>query len=91
MIITNQHHETAIVIQHDGQTVTFVRLRIGKLGCERMTEATFREAWSESYLPLPDTIERFLEHGRTNGATQETIRGLTRLQERDQRVVASLF
>jgi hypothetical protein len=91
MIVTNQHHETAIVVRRDGQTVTFVCLRAGKLGCERMTEIMFREAWRESSHPQPDTIERFLEHGRIHGATREAIRGLTRLQERDRAVIANLF
>ncbi|GHU32112.1 hypothetical protein AGMMS50256_21660 [Betaproteobacteria bacterium] len=91
MIVTNPQHETAIVVRRDGQTVTFVRLKTGKLGCERTTETMFREAWNESLYPLPETIERFLEHGRINGATQEAIRGLTRLQERDRVVVANLF
>lgn len=91
MIVTNQHHETAVVVRRDGQTVSFVRLRAGKLGCERLDEAAFREAWRESPYPLPETIERFLEHGRIHGATQEAIKGLTRLQERDRAVIASLF
>ncbi|MDR1934489.1 MAG: hypothetical protein LBS49_02700 [Candidatus Accumulibacter sp.] len=91
MIVTNPHHETAIVVRRDGQTVSFIRLKTGKLSCERMTETMFREAWRESSLPLPDTIERFLEHGRIHGATQEAVKGLARLQERDRTVIASLF
>jgi hypothetical protein len=91
MIVNNQLHETAIVVRRDGQTVTFIRLKTGKLGCEQMTETTFREAWNESPYPLLETIERFLEYGRINGATQEALKGLTRLQERDRAVVANLF
>jgi hypothetical protein len=91
MIVSNQHHEVAIVVRRDGQTVCFVRLGAGKLACARMTETTFREAWRESPFPLPDTIERFLEHGRIHGATREAIKGLTRLLERDRAVIASLF
>ncbi len=91
MIVTNKNHETAIVIRRDGVNVSFVRLKAGKLGCERMDEAAFRENWHESPYPLPETIERFLEHGRIHGATQEAIKGLTRLQERDRAVIANLF
>ena len=58
MIVTNKNHETAIVIRRDGVNVSFVRLKAGKLGCERMDEAAFRENWHESPYPLPETIER---------------------------------
>lgn len=91
MVITNSAHETAIVVRRDGQTVVFVRLQAGKLRCERLTEAEFRETWREAHYPLPETINRFLEHGRIHGGTQEAIRGLTKLKERDRTVVASLF
>jgi hypothetical protein len=91
MVVTNSLHETAIVVRRDGQTVVFVRFKAGKLGCERLTETVFREAWHESHYPLQSAIERFLEHGKVHGATQEAIKGLTRLQERDRTVVASLF
>lgn len=91
MVVTNSQHETAVVVRRDGQTVVFVRLKAGRLGCERLTEAMFREAWQESHYPLRETVERFLEHGQAHGSTQEAIKGLTRLQERDRVVVASLF
>jgi hypothetical protein len=91
MVVTTPQHETAIVVRRDGQTVVFVRFKAGKLGCERTTEAVFREAWHESHFPLQETIERFLEHGQAHGATQEAIKGLTRLQDRDRTVVANLF
>lgn len=91
MVVTNSQHETAIVVRRDGQTVVFIRLKAGRLACERITETMFRESWREGLYPLPETIERFLEHGRIHGATQEASRGLARLQERDRVVVASLF
>jgi len=91
MIVTNQQHETAIVVRRDGRTVVFVRLRTGRLGCERATETTFREAWREAHYPLPESIERFLEHASIHGCSQEALTGLTRLKERDRTVVASLF
>ena len=91
MVVANQHHETALVVRRDGRTVTLVRLRAGKLACERFDEIVFRDAWHETSYPLPETLERFLEHGRIHGATQEALKGLMRLQERDRTVIASLF
>ena len=91
MVIVNQQHETAVVVRRDGRTVVFVRLRKGKLACERVDEAAFRDLWHETPYPLPETIERFLEHGRIHGATQEALKGLTRLLDRDRTVIASLF
>lgn len=91
MVISNSQHETAVVVRRDGQTVVFVRLKAGRLSCERLTEAAFRGTWHESHFPLQETIERLLEHSRIHGCTQEALKGLTRLQERDRTVVASLF
>jgi len=91
MVVTNSQHETAIVIRRDGKIVVFVRFKAGKLGCERLTEMMFREAWKESQLSLPGTLDRFLEHAETHGCSQEALAGLIRLQERDRPVVASLF
>lgn len=91
MVVTNPQHETAIVVRRDGQTVAIVRFRQGRLACERLTETMFREAWREAPYPLPETIERFLDHGRVHGCTQEALKGLTRLKERDRTVVANLF
>ncbi len=92
MVVNNAQDETAIVIRRDGQAaVVFVRLKAGKLACERLTETEFREIWHESLYPQAETIERFLEHARIHGATQEALKGLTKLQERDKLVVANLF
>ena len=92
MVVNNAHDETAIVIRRDGHAaVVFVRLGAGKLNCERLTETQFRETWHESHYPLAETIERFLEHGNIHGCTQEALKGLTKLKERDQTVVANLF
>jgi len=91
MVVTNSQHETAIVIRRDGKTVVFVRFKAGKLGCERLTEMMFREAWQENQLSLSETIDRFLEHAETHGCSQEALAGLTRLKDRDRSVVASLF
>ncbi len=91
MVISNSQHETAVVVRRDGQTVVFVRFKAGRLSCERLTESVFRVTWHESQYPLQETIERFLEHARIHGCTQDALKGLTRLQERDRTVVASLF
>ena len=91
MVVANQHHETALVIRRDGKTVVLVRLGKRKLACERIDEVRFRAEWHETSYPLQETVERFLEHGRIHGATQEALKGLTRLQERDRTVIASLF
>ena len=91
MVVSNSQQEIAIVIRRDGQTVVFVRFKTGRLTCERLTEKMFRETWRESQHSLPATIERFLEHGKIHGCTQEALKGLAKLQERDRTVVASLF
>lgn len=91
MVVSNSQHETAIVIRRDGLTVVFVRFKAGKLACERMTETMFREAWKESRYPLAETLDRFLAHAESHGSTQEALKGLTRLKERDRTVVANLF
>lgn len=91
MVVINPQHETGIVVRRDGHTVALVRLGSGRLGCERLTEAAFRQTWQEVHYPLQETIDRFLDHGKIHGCTQEALKGLTRLQERDRTVVASLF
>ena len=91
MIVTNSRHETAIVVRRDGQTVTFVRFRAGKLACERLTETMFRTQWLESSYPLGKALDHFLAHIEAHGSTQEARKGLEKLRTRDASVVASLF
>ena len=91
MLVTNAHRETAIVIRRDGRTAVFVKFASGKLSCDRLTEARFRETWREMSYPLPEALDRFLEHARTHGATQEAIKGLEKLKARDMNALASLF
>ncbi len=91
MIVTNHHHDTAIVIRHDGQIAVFVRLRGGKLGCERLPESVFRQHWHDAPFALAETLDRFLDHAATHGASQEALRGLQRLRARDTCVIGSLF
>ena len=59
--------------------------------CERLTEEEFRQFWNESAYPLLATIERFFEHASIHGGSQEALKGLEKLKEREQAVVASLF
>ena len=91
MVVTNPRHETAIVIRRDGQITVFVRFRAGKLGCERLTETSFRHEWHDCAFPLEQTIDRFLAHIAAHGASQEALRGLQKLRSRDACVVGSLF
>lgn len=91
MIVTNARHDTAIIIRHDGQVAVFVRLRAGKLGCERLPESLFRREWHDARFALIETLDRFLDHAATHGASQEALRGLQRLRARDACVIGSLF
>ena len=91
MIVSNENHETAIVIRRDGQVAVSVRLMAGKRGCKREAERVFRERWREAPFPLMDTLERFLEHAQTHGCTQEALKGLEKLKARERNAVASLF
>lgn len=91
MIITNAHRETAIVIRRDGRTAVFVKFASGKLSCDRLTEARFRDQWQEMRYPLAEALERFLEHARMHGATQEAIKGLEKLKARDMNALSNLF
>ncbi|MEO8411840.1 MAG: hypothetical protein ABI478_14830 [Propionivibrio sp.] len=91
MIVINAAHETAIVVRRDGLTVVFVRLKTGKLSCERLTEVAFREQWQESHYPLRETLARFIQHAHLHGATQEAMRGLEKLGSRDRKAIANLF
>jgi hypothetical protein len=91
MVVTNIQRETAIVIRRDGETAAFVRFHAGKLACERLTEAQFREQWHETNYALSDALQRFLEHAESHGTTQEALKGLLKLQARDSVVVANLF
>ena len=91
MIICNAQHETAIVTRRTGETVVYVRLKPGRLTCERVTEAVFRETWREQRYPLNETLDRFLAHAAACGASQEALRALEKLRDRERNAVASLF
>ncbi|MFT3849281.1 MAG: hypothetical protein QM739_11615 [Propionivibrio sp.] len=91
MIVSNAKHETAIVIRRDGHVAVFVRLKAGKLGCEREAERVFRERWQEAAYPLMETLDRFLAHAQTHGCSQEALKGLEKLKARERYAVASLF
>ena len=91
MLVCNAQQEAAIVIRRQDGIVVFVRLKPGRLGCERATEAQFRDAWREQHGPLAESLTRFLAHAAAFGATQEALRGLDKLNDRERNAVASLF
>lgn len=91
MIVCNAKHETAVVIRRDGHIAVLVRLKAGKLGCERETESAFREHWREATYPLMETLDRFLAHAQTHGCSQEALKGLEKLKARERYAVADLF
>ena len=92
MVVSNAQRETAIVIRRNGEIVVYVRLKPGRLACERTTEALFRAAWCEECCySLQETLGRLLAHADACGATQEALRGLERLRDRERNAVASLF
>lgn len=91
MIVSNEKHETAVVIRRDGKIAVFVRLKSGKLGCEREAESVFRERWHETRYPLLETTDRFLAHAQTHGCSQEALKGLEKIKARERYAVADLF
>ncbi|MCU0841611.1 MAG: DUF2795 domain-containing protein [Thiobacillaceae bacterium] len=91
MIVTNRHRVTAIVIRHDGATVTLVPMKGGKLSARRLPHWQFARDWREAPYSLAHALARFLRHARQQGASQEVIMGLERLERRDRCVVASLI
>lgn len=91
MIVTNSTRETAVVIKRDGQQVVLVKMGAGRLTTLRLTESAFRADWHEVPGDIREAVDRFLAHARNFGASQEAIRGLERLQQRDRWVVGNLF
>jgi hypothetical protein len=91
MIVTNRNRTTAVVIRHDGHTVTLVPMKSGKLSACNISHESFSRDWRETAYSLANALERFLRHARQQGASQEVLKGLQRLQQRDRWVVASLF
>ena len=91
MIVCNAKHETAVVIRRDGHIAVLVRVKAGKLGCERETESAFREHWREATYPLMETLDRFLAHAQTHGCSQEALKALEKLKARERYAVSPLF
>lgn len=91
MVVTNTHRNTAIVIRNDGQKVTLVPMKSGKLSARTMSFAEFRREWRETGYALSLALTTFLSHVMKCGASQEASRGLEKLAARDRFVVASLF
>ena len=91
MVVINTQRTTAIVIRNDGFKVTLVPMKGGKLSARAMPIEYFREEWFEIAHPLLRALESFQHHADKRGASCEVVKGLTRLQNRDRWVVASLF
>lgn len=91
MLVSNRNRTTAIVIKHDGHIVTIVPMKSGKLGAKSMPHEEFKRDWRETPYSLLNAVEKFLRHARQQGACQEALKGLKRLEQRDAWVVDSLF
>lgn len=91
MVVTNSHRTTAIVIRNLRGSVTLVPMKSGKLTAQTLSFAEFLAEWHETDYALPRALDTFLRHVAEQGATQEAVKGLERLQARDRDFVASLF
>ncbi len=91
MVVTNRNRITAIVICHDGDTVTLVPMKGGKLRARRLPHWQFVRDWRETTYSLANALVRFQRHARMHGASREVLKGLRRLEQRDRWVVANLF
>lgn len=91
MVVINHGRTTAIVIRNDGNRVTLVPMKSGKLAAKTLPFAQFRAEWSETGYALPQALTTFLAHVMKWGASLEVARGLEKLAARDRFVVASLF
>ena len=91
MVVINRNHTTAIVIAHDGNQVTLVPMKAGKLSASKMPHEDFTRDWKETTYSLANALERFLRHAKQRGSSQSALKGLQRLQMRDRWVVAPLF
>lgn len=91
MVVGNRHRETAIVVRRGGGKVVLVTMSAGSLSAVTLKEKKFRDEWHEIDYPFARAIDQFLSHAERRGATQEALKGLTALKERDQVVIAPLF
>lgn len=91
MVVVNQHRETAVVIRRNGKKVVLVTMRGGSLSASKVSEQVFRSEWQEIAYSLAHALETFLSHAEHHGATQEAMKGLRALHERDRYMVGSLF
>jgi len=91
MVVTNAQRTTAIVIRNDGDKVTLVPMKSGRLSARTLGFEEFREEWRETGYGLSLALTTFLAHVMKWGASLEVSKGLERLAARDRNVVASLF
>jgi hypothetical protein len=91
MVVVNHCRTTAIVIRNDGNKVTLVPMKSGKLSAKSLPFAEFRKEWQETGYSLAQALTTFLAHVMRCGASLEVSKGLEKLAARDRFVVASLF
>ena len=91
MVVINGERVTAIVIRNNGNTVTLVPMKGGRLSAKTMPFADFRKEWAEAGYSLSQVMTTFLSHIMKWGASSEVSQGLSRLAARDRFVVNSLF
>ena len=90
MVVTNHNRTNAIVIRCDGASVTLVPMKGGKLLACTLPFTEFRTEWQEIDYALDKALEIFLQHVTEEGASAEVVKGLTKLNARDEQM-ASLF
>jgi len=91
VVVINSHRTTAIVIRNNGEKVTLVPMKGGRLSAQTIDFASFRSNWVEAGYSLPQALTTFLSHVMKWGASLEVSRGLEKLASRDRFVVGSLF
>lgn len=91
MVVINSHRTTAIVIRNNGERVTLVPMKGGRLSATTLSFDDFRSEWVEAGYSFPQALTTFLAHVMKWGASLEVSRGLEKLAARDRFVVGSLF
>jgi hypothetical protein len=91
MVVINANRTTAIVIRSNGEKVTLVPMKGGRLSARTLSFMEFRQEWREAGYSLSQALTTFLAHVMKWGASIEVSRGLEKLAARDRFVVATLF
>lgn len=91
MVVTNGQRISAIVIRNNGDKVTLVPMKGGRLSAKTLSFTEFRSEWSEAGYSLSQALTTFLAHIMKWGASGEVSQGLSRLAARDRFVISPLF